>query len=285
MSNFSNYELGENVTTLANSLLPEIAYASDFDLPVSPTAEHLDDFIKHIGPAKELQQNIALVREKLGVSDDTDATNLVADWVERSGVLTPLNREFARAETQVRDEFDTVIWSGGVANWMLRRTALTERLDPAKVGRLVIPVGNRVMGDVEHQIVATLNRTMADLTEAHFVLEVVQPRLKIIGFNVEVLPVSSKDGDEVLDAAFSEVPSILDGTILVPSNAPNAIQAAGQLRLAANRAGELEDDQLFMVSDSIPVARHGEGTATHQNPFSALGQIVRNAKFLVANSQ
>ena len=65
------------------------------------------------------------------------------------------------------------------------------------------------------------------------------------------------------------------------------IQTAGELRLAAQRIlGGFDNtgDQLYMSSDTIQVARHGEKPATNQDPFSAHGQIACNGFYLKADS-
>ena len=75
-------------------------------------------------------------------------------------------------------------------------------------------------------------------------------------------------------------------SVLAISNAPAAIQTAGQFRIAARviDAGfDKAGDQLFVLADGIDVARGGEGPATHQNPFTALGQVARSALFLYRN--
>lgn len=280
MADFSNYELGDNVYELANGLLPEIAEAANFDLGEVPSELALRGLIGRLGPAKELQRNIAGVKDFLGENADGQA----ADWVERSGVLIPVERPFA-SPGLIPDSIDAIVWSGGVANWMLRRASLTERFDSTKTGKVVLALGTREMSSAEHPNLARhFARTKGFMPrEADFANQYIVPRLESAGFTTKVVITDSKSGDTVLDQAFTEIPELQDGTMLVVGNAPNVIQAAGQIRLAAQRASYLFDSngvQLFMASDTIPVARKGEGTATHQNPFSALGQIARNALYI-----
>lgn len=285
MTNFSNYELDQvqanpkGVYALANGLIPEIANLAGYALSEAPNDEELRGFVGLVGPDKELQKNISRVTDVLG----DQATETTADWVERSGVLAPVNRAFKRT-VDTPASVDTVLWSGGVANWMLRRRNLTERLDPQNVGQVLLPLGTRNMGNAEHQFVATLaNKLGRQPTEAEFAETYIIGGLSVAGFDVEIIPVDSTNGDDILDASVEAHPEILDGSVLVVANAPNAIQGTGQFRLAAKRQDasfDAGDTQLYMMGDTIPVARNGEGTATHQNPKTALGQIARNALFL-----
>lgn len=282
MADFSNYELGDNVYELANGLLLRMAEAARYDLGLEPSEVAISGLIGRYGPEKELQKNISLVKEILG----PDSTRITADWVDESGALHPVNRSFAH-DTRPPEKVDAVVWSGGVANWLLRRTGVTERLDPTKVGSVLLPVGNLQMSPGQHQLVATYARLHGKLpTQADFVETYVTGRLKLADFRYEVIQVEEEKGDKILDALFEAKPELLGQTVLVAANAPNSIQAAGEVRLSAKKRNPEFDragDQLFMVSDTIPVARRGESTATHQNPDSALGQIARNALFLHRN--
>lgn len=286
MSDFSTYELSPelNVYDLANGLLPEVAQAAGFELAPQPEASNLGAFIGKVGPDKELQKNIGVVKEALG----DNATGQIADWIDRSGVLFPVERGFVR-DTDLPGRTDALVWGGGVANWMLRRAALAQRFDPETVGRVYLPLGNRKMKPVEHQLVATYAKEHGRLpTEYEFARAYLLGGLMLAGFTPKpkIIPVGSGNGDKVLETLFAREPQLLDGTVTVVANAPNAIQAAGQLRLAARKSDASFDstgEQLFMASDSIPLARRGEATKTHQNPESALGQLIRNALFLEKN--
>ena len=282
MSDFSNYQSGEALYGLADNLLPEIADSIGFSLAERPEVSNISELISVVGPDKELQKNISVVREVLG----EDAKDQIADWIERSGIMYPVERGLV-SPVAVPDSVDTVIINGGVANWMLRRTAVVQRLDPEKVGQVVLPIGNRTMANVEHQLVASYEKKFGQRpTESQFAERYLLGSLALMGFDAQLIAVESGRGNEVLDALVATNPSTLDGTVVVASNAPNAIQAAGELRLAGQRSRANFDsagEQVFMVSDSFPVARHGEAAKTHQNPETALGQLFRNAYFLVKN--
>lgn len=284
MADFSNYELSPdfNVYELADGLLPRVAEAVGFELTPQPEEANLGAFIAKVGPDRELQKNISAVKEALG----ENAVSQVADWIDESSILYPVARGF-REDSPIPEEIDAVVWSGGVANWILRRAAMTQRLDPEKVRRVVLPFGTREMKPGEHQLVKTFEKREGKLpTEADFVKRFVRPSLEIAGFSPEIIDTGEDRGDDVLPALFEQSPDLLDGNILVVSNAPNAIQAAGQLRVAAKMFDSNFDargDQLYMQSDGVPLARRGEAAATHQNPMTALGQLNRNALFLERN--
>lgn len=285
--NFSNYQLGDNVYELAGGLLPEIADTMSYDLGGQPTAEALQGFVGHIGPAKWLQDNIGVVRQRLGA--DGDALSIAADWTERSGIMQPLYRNFTTPEMRTPLEIDTAVIGSGVARWMLRRVNQLRTLHEVaelKTGEVLVAGGSREMKESEHPFVANLATAIGKLpTEAQFSSLVMVPRLLQEGFNAKAVAPNTQVGDAVMEAVAYEMSR--DGTVLVVGNAPAGIQSAGQFRLAAQKVEsdfDVDGGQLFMAADSLPIARHGEGPATHQNPYTALGQIARNALFLHRNA-
>lgn len=277
---FSDYQLGDDVYSLGGGVIPEIAAAANYELTSGQAAQDvLPGLIGAVGPDKELQKNIGRVKQFLG----DDAVQTAADWVERSGVLKPVERSFVQPG-QLPDEIDSLLINGGVARWMLRRAAIAEQYSPERIGRIILPLGIRQMGKVEHQLVTTLEtKNGVKPTEQQFASEYLVGRLSLAGFKVELIPVESTDGDSILQELFTQYKSLTEGTMLVAGNAPSVIQSAGQVRLAARSAASSFDsngDQLFMAGDTIQVARNGEKPATHQDPYTALGQIARNALFL-----
>jgi hypothetical protein len=267
---------------LGGGVLIEMADRFAYELNAEPTEQTLFGLVGAVGPHKELQRNIEHAQEVLG----SDAVDVCADWLERSGVMNAVAGAFsAPATTAVPSTIDAVVWSGGVANWQLRRRNLTERLDPTTVGRVVLPMGSRLMGAGEHPLVATYtSRRERQPTEYQFCCNFVKPVLQQAGFrSVEVISADSGNGDAVCEFVFRHFPELLDGIVLTIGNAPNTIQGAGQLRDAARRVEGFDEngDQLFMMGDFFPVARHGEDKSTHQNPLSGIGQIARNAAFLL----
>lgn len=289
MANFANYRLGPelDVFRLADGLLYEIADVADLDPPgtFAATEAKLEELVFRVGPERELQKNIEHIREMLG----ENATEQMADWIDRSGVMTPVERGFMHNKS-VPEQVDSLVWGGGVANWMLRRMAMTQRFDPEAFGKLYLPMSTRKMKDTEHQLVAQYKKEHnRQPTEYDFAMRFVRPILIHGGIQpaqIEVVDTQESDGDEVLKTFLHGNRQLFDSTVVVVANAPNAIQAAGQLRVAARSLDPTFDstgDQLFMVSDSFPLARAGEKPATHQNPATALGQLARNALFLQRN--
>ena len=284
--NFSSYELGDNVYGLAHGLLIDIAEKAEYELGNAPTEARLKGLIEVLGPEKELQKNIELVKSNLGNA----ANETIANWVDRSGILAPLDRNFV-INVQGPEEVDSVVMTGGVARWMLRREAVVRSLDPEKVGMFYLPLGTREMKPTEHQMVTNWVKTNdRNPTEYEFGRDYIMSSLRGAGIpwlKMIAIEVDSENGDEVLGALFVEFPQVLDGTVKVVSNAPNGIQAAGQLRIIAQDHDPGFDkytDQLSVITDAIPLARKGEKPATHQNPVTALGQLARNALYLHLNS-
>lgn len=293
---FANYSLSalesdpQGVYNLANELIPEMAWAFNYELSEVPDEQNLRGLIAHIGPAKTLQDNIGLVQERLGSTED-DVT-LAANWVERSGVLLPTERSFADPSIVLPDSIETAIITGGVARWMNRRaqTLVHAMGEGLEVGQTVIAVGNRQMKETEHELVTDFARKEGRLpNEAEYATTYLEPLLKIMTEQtVKVIPVESSVGDDVLREALDSEFTVLSGEILSVGNAPAAAFTAGQIRQAARRLSPFFDDvhdQLFMIGDQIDVAREGQGPATHQNPFSALGQIARTALILHQNTE
>lgn len=311
---FTDYQRGDNPAELASGVVREIAAATGSPLDDQPTEAQLKDFIGDVGKKRELQENIGQVSQKLG----KDATEIMADWVDRSGVLRPVERAFADPTIPLPKKIGIVVVQADVvANWMLRRKGQAERLDPEAVDELVLVVGTRTVKPAEHQLAATINRNKrraAGLPEekdepkpttdeekqkqkeereafyppaAEFLkrLRIVEG-LEAAQFNATLLETGVSRGNDVLDELIAQRPELLETTVMAIGNAPSTIQAAGQLQDAARRADpsfNSNGDQLFMRGDTVEVARHGEKTATHQNPETALAQIARNAKYIHSN--
>lgn len=287
--NFANYDLAVlkgspmGVFLLADGLIRRIANEISYhELGAVPTEEGIKGLIDDFGANKELQLNDAIER-RLGPS----GVNIAADWLEQSGALRDTRRSFASPGQEFPDYFDAVIWPDGVPRWMLRRLMTTLGLDPESVGRVLLPMGNGPLKPSQHPLVQTLERRLVNRVVAYeFGQEIIAPTLRLSGFpNVEVMEVKSSQGREVNRAPFrpDAYPGLLDGTILVIGNAPSVIQTAGQLRFAAREFNPSFDEggrQLFMMSDTIPVARWGEGPDTHQDPFSGVVQLFRNYRAL-----
>lgn len=296
---FTNYDLSQdNIYELADGVIPEIAATANFDLIEESVGQHsqvqgqpqpaekpLRGLVGLLGPDKELQKNIGRVKEALGEK----ALEIVIEWEEHSGIMYPVKRAYLKNTPIPKTKEKIAVINGGTASWMLRRRAQAERLDPKEdVTEIIMAAGKREMSTDEHQLVSTYQRRHGKLpTEADFLDEYVVGHLRDLGHNTSpVVRADTKNAKEVFDTLVAERPDILSNIVVVIANAPNAIQATGQLRLGARRANTTFDsngDQLFMDSDSFPLARRGEDKSTHQNPFTALSQLARNALILYQN--
>lgn len=273
--------------SLGDRVLPEIAESFGYELPDVPTADTLSEMISIAAPHKTLRDNVAYTKQLLG----EHALGCCVAWLDRSGVMSPVRGgAFVDPTVAAPQQFETVVWSGGTANWMLRRLALTQQLDPNAIARILLPMGNRTMATGEHQLVRTYANEYGQLpTEAEFALRFIEPALVNAGFgSILPIPVESGHANQILAQLFDEYPDLLDPEhqTLVIGNAPNAVQAAGQFRLAGRAIDTSYDyrgSQLFFRSDGFPVALHDEPASEAQNPISGLGQLLRNFKVLLDN--
>lgn len=296
MRNYQTFNLHEinnsprGVYDLADGLLPEMALAMGYDgLGDQPATAALQDFIRQIAPAKFLQDNISLVRERLDTN--ADAETIAGDWADRSGSLSATRRSFSSSDTSQdsipknTDAF--VIFNTVVGRWQERRIneIVSLKDNGQKLIEAVILAGNRVMAETEHPEVSKIAAKHGTLpTEARFAEEYTKPTLRYkTGLEANVIAVESSNGDEIFTEGLRRKSDLLGFLVIAVGNAPSTIQVAGQLRKAAQGISPDFDStgsQLYMSGDSIPVARNGEGPTTHQNPFTALGQIARNALIL-----
>ncbi len=272
---FENFKVDHfSVLDIGGGVVPEMARAFDVELATYPRADQLGELIAAVGPAKELQENIGRIQETLGT--DNDAVGIAQDWVERSGLLLPVSRSYMNAKPEAGlQNFDLAVVTGGVRNWMMRRASrLVPELD--RVDEVLLVAGNRAMKTTEGPDVEE------GMTEADYMGSVVRGLLADSGVEVELVRVDSGIGDEVMDAAAEHIDA--SQSVLISSNAGAWVQNAGQLRRAVrslHRGFDEDGSQLFVVSDSFPLGTGSEPTSTHQNPFTALGQIARNAQELV----
>lgn len=291
---FSNFQLADNVFELANGLLPRIAETMNFHMPYTdnsvgervyiPGEQVLRDFVGATGPDKELQKNIGELTDALG----DDAVEVTAGWIEtESGMMIPADRYFARPKSAPK-KVDKGVFGGGVFRWPLRRTVLGMSLDPEMFeDGLTLYGSTRLVKPGEHQLARRFERIHGHMaTENDIMKEYMKPMLELAGHKVDVVEPETANGDKALDYLFGKNPGLLGKSILMLTNTPNSIQAAGQLRLAALRADirfDSNGDQLSMKGDGAPVARHGEKPDTHQNSISAVGQLARNSLFIYLN--
>ncbi|MBP7858175.1 MAG: hypothetical protein WAW63_01530 [Candidatus Saccharimonadales bacterium] len=265
-------------------VLEEIAAAFNHSLDEELSPGNISELIGAVGSAKTLQDNIPEVRKALGATASS-AVELARGWVNRSGLLIPVDRYFG-VDSKPSSPPDLYIITGGVRNWMNRRRTLLE-----KRGAMYIPVllaaGNRKMATTEGSDVRQ------GMTEAGYMKEVIAPKLRKTGFHyVSQIDVDSGDGLEVMRAvvneAHTQLGDLAQNRVEIVSNAGAWVQNAGQLRRAAIEIDPAIDEHALNISvsaDSIKLGFGVEPTSTHQNPLSALGQIIRNFYELSLHTQ
>ncbi len=261
----------------------EMSSAFGHELQPFPDVDNLGELIGKVGPGKELQSNIEGVREVLGTVED--ATGIARGWSMRSGLLVPVERSFMTAELD-GDVLDLAVMSGAARNWMKRREARLVSLNGARPidGGALLVGGNRLMKAIEGDDVEE------GMTEADYQKHVLAPQLGELGIATTLLRVDSGVGDDVMKAAAEKVREMVglaESRITVVSNAAAWPQNAGQFRRAARSLDsrfDMDANQLVVVSDEFALGTGEEPTSTHQNPFSAIGQIARNLQEFARHS-
>lgn len=261
------------------------------------SGDSLDGLIKHVAPNTTLQDNIEFAREVLsdedtaksiGYEGDT-AASIAGDICARSGLQARVIRPFMEpAEGGLPSKFDAAIQTDGVVNWMDRMTnisIMTAR--QASIDTILLASGGRLIGDNESPKVAagtSVNRYMATS---------VVPMMGISGLfkAIELVHTNEKAGPKVMAQAAGRLAmsgevDLTTGLVIVPAVAGNWPQKGAQARQALKAVqpdfdSDPERRQLWVVSDSFPLGLTGEEPkTTHQNPFSALGNVLRAAKLL-----
>jgi len=276
ITDHSVYDVGLEVEG-TTGVVEEMAAAFGHELTAEPDVDNLGGLIGAIGPAKELQENIGRVQDVLGT--DWSAVEIAQGWVQRSGLLTPVARDYLSAEALPEtEELDIAVVMGGVRNWMQRRAT---RLSELAANHFV--VGTVLVGGTRQMKTAEGSDVEEGMTESDYFTEVVRPRLLADGLDVDVVCPETDKGDEVAAAAAAYVRDFVSN-VRVPriglvSNAGAWVQNGGQL-LRAITQEDLGGIRYWVASDGFPLGTGEEPTATHQNPFTALGQIARNAQEL-----
>lgn len=225
--------------------------------------EGLDNLIAKASPKPTLQENIAHAKEALG----PEAIDIARDWVQRTGLLEPVERSFMDAEAPLPISFTLAVIAGGVANVMNRRANALLNFD-GKVEQVLMLGGKGRSG-------------FGELTQSEYLGLRIRTVLINAGFEPVVnKPVNSESGNEVMKAGVGLVPE--SGPILIAGNPGNWLQVASQFRRAMRQTYpdfDQNGERLFVVSDTIELGETGmEPTSTHQNPLSAIGAITRNLK-------
>jgi hypothetical protein len=280
--NFNNYYLGDNVYELAGELIPDIAELLEVDLGVSPNSTSLSELVGKLGKNEVLRNNATV---------EAIAPEHMADLLEQSGVQLSLDRSLRSPEITAANRHVTVaVLSGGVANWQDRSAAA---IPSQFAGEVFLPTGNRLMNsptEVTNPNVHYIETTFGRLpTESEYAASIILPSLVSRGrLNVFMEFYASKSGADIAHQFFAENPGLLDENILFVRVANAGIQLAVEMRKAARELKpsfdeDLNNPQVFIATDSFPIARSAEENADPQHFQKAqtgLRQVAVTAKSL-----
>lgn len=292
MADFADFELkGVDVTELAFGLLPEMSEVFGATLEQDRLVDSLGDLARIVGNSKVLQDNVTGLQQALG--PDEYALQVTADWVERSGVQTGLDRSLWTPAITTPDDVKSIIVTGTTANGQDRVASLLEKrasADGTPSTTVYLPIGNRVMDSGLEKTNANIEQ-MYDVagrypTEAEYADHVVRPVLVQAGYKVAMLPQNEDGGSKIADSFVAEHPEVFEDKVAFARVANGGVLLAVQFRQAARRAGIAFDvnpdaPQAFVLTDTLPVARNKEqqGQSTkYQNPLTAARQIVITAR-------
>jgi hypothetical protein len=238
-----------------------------------------------VGPKKELRLNP-------GLELDRETT---ADLVDRSGVQEGLDRSLWTPEVTTdtiteTEELGAIVIMGGVANWQDRsvyRLALFTHTVPIHA-----LAGPRVMDLPTEQAnpnVSRLHRVFGRYpTEAEYMGAIIVPKLTEAIYDILPTSFQTGDGDTIFEQFFQQNEHLVDERLVVARVANAGVIMAIQLRNAARKFkadfdANREEPQVFVVTDTFPVARSEEEDEQpdhYQKASTALRQVVLTAKKL-----
>lgn len=262
--------------------------------------DDLSGLIGTVAPEKELQKNIAHAQEvlddpdtrkKIGQGDKT-GIEVARSWGDRSGLQAQVLRPLMEPQYSMPDRFSAALVTDGVLNWMNRMAEVTERVGKwSKIPLVVLVSGGRKIGAGEHPDVE------AGTPSSEYMAEVLEPKLRETGNFSEVvtIEIDREEGQSVMARAAeylsgSDKVDLAEDRLVVPAVAGNWMQKGAQARAALQGVQDGFDEgrpdsrfarQLWVASDTFPLGVTGhEPKSTHQNPYSAIGNILRGAKLL-----
>lgn len=257
--NFANFYLGDNVFELADGVVPEMARQVGFDLGDEPGAAELGALIGVLGKDKVMRNNVP-VNVHPGV---------MGGLVAAAGTQLPMDRSLWTIEVPVNGGEAAVVAEGAVAGWQLRTLELLR--ERAKYGlvprKLYLPTGNALMQgptDVTNKAVKQFQASHeGQFPRQHeFAEEFIVPAAEEAGFDVELLPYETGNGDEIADAFVKDRPELfVPGVQLVFARVANAgVMLACEMRAAARRTpeaanydGDKNSPQVKIITDGHPV--------------------------------
>lgn len=256
--------------------------------------DDLGKLIGKVAPSKKLQENIdhaastladPAVRKKIGYEDET-GIEVARAWGNRSGLQDEVFRPLMQPSGEIPKEFAAVVVTDGVVNWMNRMAEVARQTaDGRKIPLALLVSGGRAIGDGEHPDLVGGTPSM------DYMSGTLAPRLADSFDRVEVIETGSEEGQTVMQRgveylADEEGIDLEQARLIIASVAGNWMQKGSQLRAAAKEIRTGFDEhpghrQLWVSSDSFPLGETGEEPkATYQNPYSAIGNILRGAKLL-----
>jgi|GEM_PF-2488949 len=285
--NFATFEFGDDPYQLADGLLTELADRVNVVLskPNGPS-----DLVARFGKKETLREN------NLEAITDVMSLEEAADYVERSGIMEPLNRSLWTPDLVGGTDLPLFV-TGAVANWQ-DRTANVITLLPGQ-SDVHTAVGNRKMGSTDtersnesfQKYVATFEE---EPTEAIYFERFIKERLEDAGRQVVFQGYKNAKGDEIAQKYIqSEKGAVLLDGVMVARVANAGLQLALQLRKEARVVrpdfDSKEHPDLFIVTDGVSeffkVARtdeeaRPENAHKFQHPVTALRQAVVTGKLL-----
>lgn len=280
--NFATFKLGDNPHELAEGLLFEVASAIKFKLTPRPDTKNLGTLVGILGESSVLRENpVAPV-----------SIDQAADWVERSGIGTPLDRKLWRPDMPA-PQGSTLVMTGGVANWMDRTANCIVGAGAGRFGDVIIAVGNRIMKsqtEITNLYVQEFFKDHREYpTEAQYAETFVQPQLDALYPESRLQPFDTDKGDEVA-RQFVELNKELfanGGLVTFARVSTAGVQLALQMRKAILTSylgyDSKNNPKIGVLTDTIQIARTQKqiDDPTHyQSPFTALRQIAVMAKLL-----
>ncbi len=272
---FSNYITGDDVRTLGDGVLYEVADSLHVDISgVDPDPATLRRLVGALGPKPELRENRDL--------NDIWTPEQAAKLVDRSGVQTALDRGLWTPEQTPTNA--TLVLTGAVANWQDRAANVLLSRNPD--GPVIVATGDREMKTKsEATNPHVLNYVEAEglyptesIYAAHFIL----PSLQEAGYDTRHLQLVGVNGDQVATAVAQEFTEVFNDTVAAVRVANAGLQLACQLRKAAKAAN------MYVITDGFEVATTQEqidDPANYQNPYTALRQVALTGKLLFEASR
>lgn len=300
---FTNFEVGVDsvyeIGVVPGGQFSRSGVVEEIKTAFGYEGDNLGDLIGQVAPNKDLQANIAFARETLSDPDvkesigylDKTAIEIARAWGERSGLQEKVYRPLMEPAAYNPGYYAAAVVPDRVVNWMDRMATILEEVGKrADIPMVVLVSGGREIGDGEHPDVK------GGTPSIEYMSEILEPRLKAVGSfaAVETIGIEQEAGQSVIERAASYLAEKgFDASVhrlLVPAVAGNWMQTGAQARQGFKVLREDFDEdhenlpysrQLWVASDSFPLGETGEEPkSTHQNPFSAIGNILRGAKLL-----